>query len=376
MRKKSLLLIGLILVLTLVFASCGKETNEVDNQEVTNQEVEEQEQVKDDSEEVLDEGEVVVEEEVDEEPEVVKPQIDWLTAVSVWTTTDLNLREKPNTDCNVVTTFSRGTELKKGSEENGWAYVQCGDYEGYVSMKYIANEKPKEEPKPEPKPSTSKVEVIPGQHRDPNNIVVVLDPGHQGKGDSAKEPNGPGSSTMKARVTSGCTGVASGVPEYKLVLEISLLLKTELQNRGYTVHMTRSSHDVNISNMERAQYASSVGADIAVRIHADSINNEGVRGATVLVPSSSNPYVAYLANASNSLGNKIIGSYCNATGFKNRGVKGDDTMTGINWSEVPVAILELGFMSNPTEDMAMQDDAMQNNMVQGIANGIDAYFGL
>ena len=122
--------------------------------------------------------------------------------------------------------------MKKASEENGWAYVQCGDYEGYVSMKYIANEKPKEEPKPQP--STSKVEVIPGQHRDPNNIVVVLDPGHQGKGDSTKEPNGPSSSTMKARVTSGCTGVASGVPEYKLVLEISLLLKTELENRGYT----------------------------------------------------------------------------------------------------------------------------------------------
>ena len=77
-----------------------------------------------------------------EEPVVEEPQIDWSAATSVWTTTDLNLREQPNTDCKVLTTFARGTELKKASEENGWAYIQCGDYEGYVSMKYIANEKP------------------------------------------------------------------------------------------------------------------------------------------------------------------------------------------------------------------------------------------
>ena len=368
--------IAILLILTVLFVACGK--TEVDNPEVENTEVTEQQQeeTQDDAEEIVEVEETEDEEPVVEEPVIEEPQIDWSAATSVWTTNDLNLREQPNTDCKVLTTFARGTELKKASEENGWAYIKCGDYEGYVSMKYLANEKPKEEPKPQPQPSTSKVEVIPGQHRDPNSIVVVLDPGHQGRGDSTKEPNGPGSSTMKARVTSGCTGVASGVPEYKLVLEISLLLKTELENRGYTVHMTRSSHDVNISNMERAQFASSVGADVAVRIHADSIDKESVRGATILVPSAKNAYVSHLAAASQSLGKNIINSYCNATGFKNRGVSGNDTMTGINWSEVPVAILELGFMSNPTEDMAMQDDAMQNNMVQGIANGIDKYFGL
>ena len=31
-------------------------------------------------------------------------------------------------------------------------------------------------------------------------------------------------------------------------------------------------------------------------------------------------------------------------GLSNRGVKNGDTMTGINWSSVPVTILELGFM--------------------------------
>ena len=222
---------------------------------------------------------------------------------------------------------------------------------------------------------TSKVEAIPGQHRDPNSAVVVIDPGHQLKGDSTKEPNGPGSSTMKARVTSGTTGVATGVCEYIMNLEVSLKLKTELENRGYTVYMTRSTHNVNISNKERAEYATSVGADIAVRIHGNGSTNSGICGAEAYAPSASNPYVSHLSNASINLSQKILDAYCQATGFKNRGVFTSDTMTGINWSTVPVTIIELGYMSNAEEDKKMQDETMQNNMVQGIANGIDAYFG-
>ena len=72
----------------------------------------------------------------------------------------------------------------------------------------------------------------------------------------------------------------------------------------------------------------------------------------------------------------MITAYCDATNMNNRGVKINDTMTGINWCKMPVTILELGFLSNPTDDTNMQDDAYQKKMVQGIANGIDAYFGL
>lgn len=302
-------------------------------------------------------------------------ELDDSKAVAMKTTTNLNLRKEPTTDSEIVKVIPKGTELKKYSQENGWAKVKDGEDIGYVSAEFLADpSQVVEEPAQTQVPSTPKVEAIPGQHRDPNSAVVVIDPGHQRRGDSTPEPNGPGSSVMKARVTGGTSGVATGVAEYILNLDISLKLKTELENRGYTVYMTRITHDVNISNMERAQYATSVGADIAVRIHANG-GSASVRGAETLVPSSGNPYVSHLANASYSLGRNIINSYCAATGFGNRGVKANDTMTGINWSQVPVAILELGFMSNPAEDQAMQDANMQNNMVQGIANGIDAYFG-
>ena len=205
--------------------------------------------------------------------------------------------------------------------------------------------------------------------------VIVIDPGHQRKGDSTKEPMGPGSSVMKARVTSGTSGCVSGLDEYELNLQVSLLLRTELESRGYTVYMTRETHDVNISNKERAEYATSVGGDILVRIHANGSENSSVSGALCMAPSDSNAFVSALAPESQRLSQCIVDSYCQATGFRNRGVYITDDMSGINWSTMPVTIVEMGFMSNPGDDSKMADSGFQKTMVKGIADGIDAYFG-
>ncbi len=243
------------------------------------------------------------------------------------------------------------------------------------------------EEKKEPETETQQVEQTPtatgpnGTYKlhmkpaDPNNLTVCIDPGHQRYGDSTKEPNGPGSSVMKARVTGGATGVATGVPEYQLTLQIGLLLKSELQSRGYTVVMTRETHDVNISNMERAQYATANNAEVTVRIHGNSINDSSVHGALTMAPSEGNPYVGEIAAPSYRLSKCILEHYCQTTGMRNRGVSITDTMTGINWCTSPVTIIEMGFMSNATDDCNMQDTAYQNAMVCGIADGIDEYFG-
>lgn len=275
------------------------------------------------------------------------------TDQSVWTTDVVNLRKEDNTDAEVLTKLPRRTELHCVATGDEWNLVEYQDWIGYVSAQYLTTEEPAA-----------------------NSHVVVIDPGHQGSGDSTTEPNGPGSSTMKARVAGGTHGTTTGVYEYQLTLEISLRLQAELERRGYTVYLTRTSHDVNISNMERAQYASSVGGEIAVRIHANGSENASVNGAMALAPSESNPYIAYLSDSSCYLSQCVLDSYCAATGMHNQGVTGSDTMTGINWSTVPVTILEMGYMTNPTDDVNMEDPAYQSRMVQGIANGIDAYFGL
>ena len=283
----------------------------------------------------------------DDTPEVA-------ASYNAWTTSTVNMRQAATTDSEVLLVLKNRDALSVIAEKGDWVKVLYDDKEGYVNKSYITTEEP--------------------VYAAANNRVIVIDPGHQLYGDSTQEPNGPGSGTMKARVTGGTTGRTTGVTEYQLNLTIGLLLRDELVARGYTVYMTRETHEVNISNMERAQYATTVGADIAVRIHANGCDNSAVSGALALAPSTANPYISYLAADSQRLSQCVLNSYCAATGFANQGVQASDTMTGMNWSTVPVTILEMGYMTNPSDDTNMQDPGMQARMVQGIADGIDAYY--
>lgn len=209
-----------------------------------------------------------------------------------------------------------------------------------------------------------------------NGKKIAIDPGHQGYNVdmSAQEPMGPGSSEMKAKATTGTQGSFTGVPEYELNLNISKQLREELKNRGYEVMLTREDNDTAISNKERAELATQYGADIYVRIHANGSDDSSVNGAFTMIPSAQNPYVGALHDKSYALGEAVINAYCESCKIKNSGVQIFDNMTGINWSTVPVIILEMGFMSNESDDTNMENPDFQKLMVQGIANGIDAYF--
>ncbi len=202
--------------------------------------------------------------------------------------------------------------------------------------------------------------------------VIGIDPGHQIRGNNGTEPIGPGSSTKKTKVAGGTSGVSTKKPEYQLTLEIGLALRDELKSRGYKVIMTRNKNEVDISNVERAQKLNKK-CDVAIRLHADGAA-ASARGASVLYPSTDNPYVASISADSKRLSECVIAAYCSATGISNRGLSQRDDLTGTNWSTIPVTLLEMGFMTNPSDDSYMSSADGQAAMVQGIANGIEDYF--
>lgn len=205
--------------------------------------------------------------------------------------------------------------------------------------------------------------------------TVVLDPGHSSVVASGTEPLGPGSTENKAADTSGTSGTVSGLTEYELNLTVSQKLRTELQNRGYTVLMTRESNDVPVSCIERADVANNSDADAFVRIHANGSEDSSAKGAMTICITPDNPFYPALYEQARALSDCIINNLSEVTGCENDGVWETDSMSGNNWSQVPATIVEMGYMTNPDEDALMATDDYQNKIVKGIADGIDQYFG-
>lgn len=212
--------------------------------------------------------------------------------------------------------------------------------------------------------------AFPASANTPDQQVICLDPGHQQYGNNELESVAPDSKERKPKVASGTQGVKTKKPEYVLTLEASLLLKEKLEAFGYTVFMTRDSHDVDISNVERAQMCNRVQPDLGVRIHADGDSSSKTQGISVLYPAWSEATQDIYSPSKEAAG-IILQETVSATGAVSRGIVPRSDLTGFNWSTVPSILVEMGFMTNPVEDVKLSDPDYLNELTEGIAVGIN-----
>jgi N-acetylmuramoyl-L-alanine amidase len=204
--------------------------------------------------------------------------------------------------------------------------------------------------------------------------VICIDPGHQAKVDLSEEAIAPNSNVMKTKNPGGTEGIVTKLPEYKLNLEVALKLEQQLNSLGYQVVMTRDNNDGDISNIGRAQVANNCNADMFVRIHADGVDNQTVNGISVLYPGGQYISDTALLAQSKKVAQDLLDGMVTSTGANNRDLSERSDMTGFNWCTRPMALIEMGFMSNPDEDQKMSTDAYQNELVTGMVNGINKYF--
>ncbi len=232
------------------------------------------------------------------------------------------------------------------------------------------NVTPPEEPA-EPEPVVQEPE-----QKEPVSVLegktIVVDAGHGISGISRQEAIAPGSSQTKSAFVSGTRG--ANQTEEELNLAIALLLQQALAEKGAVVHMTRTGHETDKSNIDRAVFGNELNADISVKIHADGSNNASVSGVSMLVPG--NQYVSNeVAGESRRAGELVLEGIIAETGAINRGISVRNDMTGFNWSEVPVILAEVGFMTNPEEDALLETEEYRKKIVLGIIKGLESYFG-
>lgn len=271
--------------------------------------------------------------------------------LEMYTTAKVNVRTEASIEAEIYTQLEAYTLIEVLTKGEEWCEVILDGDSYYISTEYLKE-----------------------KNEGGNGFLIVIDAGHQAKGNSAQEPIGPGASETKRKVSAGTQGVVSGLAEYELTLQLALRLQDELEARGYDVIMIRRTNDVDISNSERAAIANKVNADAFVRIHANGSENSSANGAMTICQTSDNPFNSDLYQQSKSLSTHILNELVLSTGCRKEYVWETDTMSGINWCQVPVTIVEVGYMTNPEEDMLMKTEGYQHKIVNGIANGVDGFF--
>lgn len=235
---------------------------------------------------------------------------------------------------------------------------------------------------PKPRPQKAASSAVP-------QWVVAIDAGHGDQDPGAISPN--------------------GVYEKRITLATARALRDELKALGrFRVVLTRDG-DTFIQLRRRIAIAHAAGADLFISLHADKAENPVTRGLSVytLSEQASDAEAAALAEKENRVdmlgGFRLKGEASDVTDIlidlvqrdtKNQSVQfasllmrelGEETMllpkthrfagfAVLKAPDIPSVLIELGFLSNPTDERLLRDGAHRQRLARGIARAVDSYF--
>jgi len=241
------------------------------------------------------------------------------------TTDNLRLRSGPSLKDNIITVMPKGTEVRIISQNNNWCkLVTWNGYVGYSHKDYLRGNFPLQGKK------------------------IVLNPGHGGKDPGAISSNGK--------------------QEKDVNLSVALKVSNILNKLGAEVTMTRRS-DVYISRLDRAAVADKINSDIMFSIHHNSLNNSNYYGMSTYYDTKNNENGIKSRQLAESIYDSVVG----INSIYRDGIY-DRNFEVLRSTNIPSALIEIGFMSNDWEVNNIHNQSFQYEVSRQIAYGIIDYF--
>ena len=140
--------------------------------------------------------------------------------------------------------------------------------------------------------------------------------------------------------------------------------------------MTRTATaGTSIGNIARARIANRADAALFLRVHADGSTDPAARGTHTLYPARRAGWTDDIYAESKRAARVVQADLQAALGFPDRGLQERTDFTGFNWADVPVILVEMGFMTNPTEDRLLATAAYQRRAAIGLCRGALRFLG-
>ncbi|RSD25224.1 N-acetylmuramoyl-L-alanine amidase [Mesobacillus subterraneus] len=317
--------------------------------------------------------------------------------------TTLNIRQKPNSTANIVAKTQHGEAVKVYSKKGLWYEVQLSSgQKGWAAAKFLSLKKPvikaavdpsASSPEDQPQTITGKLvlKVNSNVRTGPGTTYPIISIekagtllekiGEDGEWFEVKKANGEvgwvagwlvrsPESVLKGRVIvldPGHGGRDSGTsgkiyPEKQLVLRTAQELAPLLQKAGAKVIFTRDK-DFYLTLGQRVNISHLNKADAFISLHYNAFS------------STSSGLMTFYYNSSQEgqLARMIQAEMINYTGMRDMGAKFGNYHV-LRENKQPAVLLELGFLSNPSEEQLVATSAYQKKVTKGIYEGIFNYF--
>lgn len=290
----------------------------------------------------------------------------------------VRILESPDDRGKTYMKLDQGVDLQRIGYRGGWTKILLNRSEFYVKTDDVTE---------------TTVQWATGQNAEKVTHTVFIDPAKQITEDTGTEPYSPDADApaltdsgeyatataaeragMKPKMTAAGVGVSTGTFEYTVTREVAEDLEAELERRGYTVILSRTSDNVNISNAKRAQMADSSGAELYLKLETPSVSQPSTSGILAMITTSGNSRNGGLYENNYELAYDLLKTVCDQTGGTRMGIYETDALASLNYCQIPAVVMNIGFLSNKDDDEKLATADYKEKMASALADGIDLYF--